>query len=264
LLERSLTKRLQTAYAARSGVEAALLAEAGVTGPSEPLEGASGINALYTELDAALVSELGTRYDSLGMTFKKFASCMCNHAPIEAALRLAGRTGLNASDIDTIAVTVSPFMYRLTGAPFVPSDNPQVSAQFSVRYSVASALLRRRFECRDIEPSAVQQPEVNLLASRVEVAVDESAGRFGPASVRLRTRNGKEHSLTIQAAPGTPAAPLSETELLAKAHTCFTAAAVPMTSSHADALIEALRSLEKCAQAAVVLDSFPILQPTYA
>ena len=61
LLERSLTKRLQTAYAARSGVEAALFAEAGVTGPAQPLEGSSGIQALYTGLDrATLLDGLGT------------------------------------------------------------------------------------------------------------------------------------------------------------------------------------------------------------
>ena len=254
LLERSLTKRLQTAYAARSGVEAALFAEAGVTGPCQPLEGSSGIHALYTRLDGALLLEgLGDRYEFLGMTLKKYASCMCNHAPIEATLQLATRDGLQASDVEAISVTVSPFMYRLTGSRFVPGDNPQVSAQFNVRYSVASALLRERFDPRDIEPAAVLDPEVLTLADRVDVQVNAEAGRFGPALLSIRTRGGAEHTLCVQTPPGTPAAPLSPSELKKKALAGFINAAKPMTTALAEAAIDAWHALETCADVRALL-----------
>jgi 2-methylcitrate dehydratase PrpD len=255
LLERSLTKRLQTAYAARQGVEAALLAEAGVTGPAQPLEGLAGIGALYTELDGSLLEGLGERYDSLGMTFKKFASCMCNHAPIEAALRLRAGTGAQPADIESAMVTISPFMHRLTGARFTPGDNPQVSAQFNVRYSVASALLRGRFESRDIEPAAVRDAGVLELASRVEVRVDERAGRFGPARLDVRWRGTGVHSVTVHAPPGTPDNPLPEAEILAKARTAFTQAAIPLSASAAGTLIRTLQSLERCPRVSALLDS---------
>lgn len=254
LLERSLTKRLQTAYAARQGVEAALLAEAGVTGPTQPLEGLAGIDTLYTQLDADFLGELGDRYDSLGMTFKKYASCMCNHTPIEAALRLCSETGAQSADIESVLVTISPFMHRLTGAPFVPGDNPQVSAQFNVRYSVASALVRGRFEPRDIEPAAVLDAGVLDLAARVEVRLDESAERFGPARLDVRWRGKGGHSITVQVPPGTPGDPLPEAEILAKARSAFTHAAVPMGADSADTLISNLRSLERCPRVGDVLD----------
>lgn len=254
LLERSLTKRLQTAYAARQGVEAALLAEAGVTGPTQPLEGPAGMATLYTELDVSLLQGLGERYESLGMTFKKFASCMCNHTPIEAALRLRAETGAQAADIGSVLITISPFMHRLTGAPFTPGENPQVSAQFNVRYSVASALVRGRFEASDIEPAAVLDATVLELASRVEVRVDEGAGRFGPARLDVRWRSNVEHSVTVHAPPGTPDDPMPEAEILAKARAAFTQAAHPLSASAANTLIRTLQSLERCPRVDVLLD----------
>ena len=254
LLERSLSKRLQTAYAARSGVEAAMFAEAGVTGPAQPLEGSSGVHALYTALDPdVLLGGLGVEYEFLGMTFKRYPSCMCNHAPIEATLQLAAGHGLRASYVDAITVTISPSMHRLTGAPFAPGQSPQVSAQFSVRYSVASALLRGRFEAADIEPAAVLDPAVLSLVSRVVVEVDEAAGRFGPASVSVRTVSGDEHALRLDSAPGTPSAPLSAADLLTKAKAGFLGAVLPMSAARADALIDAVNAFERCADATALL-----------
>jgi 2-methylcitrate dehydratase PrpD len=254
LLERSLTKRLQTAYAARAGVEAALLAESGVTGPGQPLEGACGIQALYTGLNASLLQGLGQYYASLGMTFKKYPSCMCNHAPIEATSQLVAQTALRAADVETVNVTVSQFMHRLTGGPFEPGENPQVSAQFSVRYSVASVLLRGRFETQDIEPRAILDPAVLSLAAKVQVGVNGSSERFGPAQLEVRAKDGRAHKVVIQGPPGTPTSPLSQTELLSKIRTAFTTAAVPMTADCADSLIERLQSFEACPHVTAMLD----------
>lgn len=254
LLERKLTKRLQTAYAARSGVEAALFAEAGVTGPSQPLEGPCGLHALYAALDAdTLLGNLGVAYEFLGMTLKKYASCMCNQAPIEATLQLAARHCLQASDIRSVTVTISPSMDRLTGAPFEPGDSPQVSAQFSVRYSIASALLRGRFETQDIEPASVCEPAVLALASHVDVVVDANAGRFGPVCVSIYTTSGAQHALRITTPPGTPSAPLSADELRAKAVAGFVAAAIPMPTTQAHTFVQALNTFEDCADVSALL-----------
>ena len=99
------------------------------------------------------------------------------------------------------------------------------------------------------------------LASRVTVGIDESAGRFGPASVQVRGRNGASCTFVVVAPPGTPAAPLSEAELLAKARACFTSAVVPLSPSRAEALLEALLSLESCPRAASLLDQAPAIHP---
>src|SRR4051794_15474500 len=76
ILEKSLTKRLQPAFAARAGLFSALLAGRGITAPSEAFEGKFGFAKLYVELDRDTVLDgLGARYDSLNTTATKYPSC---------------------------------------------------------------------------------------------------------------------------------------------------------------------------------------------
>jgi 2-methylcitrate dehydratase PrpD len=246
LVERALTKRLQSAFAARDGVEAALLVQAGVTAPAEAFEGQCGFESLYTTLNHAVVLEgLGRDYRFTSLTLKKYASCFCNHAAIEATLDLVARHKLGAADVSEARVRISPFMARLVGAPFAPGDNPQVAAQFSVQYSIASALLRGRFAVGDIEPAAVLDAEVLALARRVHVEVDPAqTGKFVPAMVTVKTQGGAEHHSTATVLPGTPAHPMSDAGHRSKAVACFTSGARPMTVAQAERFADRIGDLE--------------------
>jgi len=249
LVERSETKRLQSAFAARDGVEAALLAQAGVTAPEDIFGGQSGFETLYAGLDDATVLEgLGREYRFTSLTLKKYASCFCNHAPIEAALTLVRRGGLRAEDVKDASVRISPFMARLVGAPFAPAGNPQVSAQFSVQYSIASVLARGRFSADDIHPDAVSDPAVRALAQRVRVEIDPAQpGRFAPATVTVHTRAGAELVATATELPGTPSHPMTDAELRDKAMTCFRSGARPMTACAAERLMATVEKVETLA-----------------
>ena len=247
LVERSLTKRLQSAFAARDGVEAALLARAGVTAPADMFGGQCGFEALYAGLDdARVLAGLGSEYLLLSLTLKKYASCFCNHAAIEATLELVQRRGLRADDVKDAVVRISPFMARLVGAAFAPGGNPQVAAQFSVQYSIASALLRRRFSVDDIQPAAVADPAVVALAQRIRVDIDPAQqGKFAPATLTVRTHTGAELSATATRIPGTPARPMSDGELREKATACFRVGARPMTAAGAERLIARIERVEE-------------------
>ena len=246
LVERSLTKRLQSAFAARDGLEAALLAECGISSPGAAFEGPCGFEKLYTPLDhARVLEELGRDYRFPSLTLKKYASCFCNHAAIEAALELVAGNKVRGEDVVEASVRISPFMARLVGAPFAPGENPQVAAQFSVQYSVASSLLRGRFSVDDIQPAAVMDAAVGTLAKRVQVDVDSGlTGKFVPATVAVKTRQGARLEATVTRLPGTPADPLSEAERRAKALACFTRGARPLTGGDAERLMAKIDRLE--------------------
>lgn len=247
LVERSLTKRMQSAFAARDGVEAALWAQAGISSPSEVFGGRCGFEALYTGLDGAVVlGGLGSEYRFPALTLKKYASCFCNHAAIEATLDLVQRHGLKAGDVQEASVRLSPFMARLVGEPFAPGDNPQVAAQFSVQYSIANVLLRGRFAVDDIQPAAVADADVGTLARRVRMETDPAhTGKFVPATVTVKTRTGGEYSATATELPGTPGRPMTDAELLEKALACFSGGAQPMKLDAARRLIGRIDSLEE-------------------
>ena len=246
LVERATTKRLQSAFAARDGVDAALLAQCGVSAPAAMFDGQCGFEALYTKLDHSIVTEgLGADYRFASLTLKKYASCFCNHAAIEATLDLVARRKLKGSEIESASVRISPFMARLVGADFAPGENPQVSAQFSVQYSIASTLLRGRFDVGDIHPDAVADAEVCALAGRVRVEVDPSqAGKFVPATVAVKTRQGERFEATATELPGTPEHPLSDEEHRAKVLGCLAGGARPMKQSQAERLVARVGQLE--------------------
>ncbi len=247
LLERALAKRFQTAMASRNGVEAALLARAGVTGPTQPFDGSRGISSLYTAMDlSGLCKGLGHDYEVRSVGLKKYASCMCNQAPIEAVLRLLAQGSLRPEDIEEIEATVSAYTDRLAGAPFEPGASPQVSAQFSVRYSIASALLRHRFDVADIAADMVRDSAVAALARRVRLTVDEQAGRFAPATVAIRLKDGSRRQARVDVLPGSAQAPLSDAELCAKAKSCMARARHPVSESDVDLLIAAVNCADEC------------------
>ena len=246
LIEGSFTKRLQSAFAARDGVEAALLASCGVTAPRRMFEGERSFDKLYVALDAsAILQDLGAKYVFESITLKNYPSCFCNHAAIEATLALVRKHKLTASQVSDCTVVITPFMASLVGSPFVPADSPQVAAQFSVQYSVASVLLRGAFRLEDIDPASVLDVQALSLARRVRVEVDPSkAEKFVPATVRIRTHSGEAFEATANQIPGTPALPLPDEALHDKAIRCLTGGPRALSRSRAQALIEKIDAIE--------------------
>ena len=246
-IEQSMMKRTQSAIAARDGVFSALLAKHGVTAPRAAFEGKCGFYAMYESGDPSVVAaELGTRYEVLKMTYKKFPSCGCNHAPIEAALQLMTEYKLAPSDLAHVAVSISPYMARLVGAKYDPSGNALVAAQFSVQYSVASAILRGRLGLAELETSAARDATVVKLAHAVEVVVDETRGSASlDGTVSFTTKDGKKLTKTIVDLPGSPESPMSDAAMMDKALECFSMAQSPLSGTQARALLGRIQDIEQ-------------------
>ncbi|MGZ5225472.1 MAG: MmgE/PrpD family protein, partial [Burkholderiales bacterium] len=120
-IEQALTKRLQSAFAARAGVFSALLAARGVTAPREAFEGKFGLFQLYQEGNPLKVLDgLGIQFEQEKTNLKKYPTCACGHAALDAAFSLIREYDLKPDDVTAIEVTHSPLMHRLVGAPFDP------------------------------------------------------------------------------------------------------------------------------------------------
>ncbi|MBI4190377.1 MAG: MmgE/PrpD family protein [Betaproteobacteria bacterium] len=88
-IEPSLTKRMQSAFASRAGVFAALLAARRISSPRSVFEGQCGLYRMYQDGDVGrLLDGLGTRFENGNLSIKKFPSCGCNHTALEGALQL--------------------------------------------------------------------------------------------------------------------------------------------------------------------------------
>lgn len=246
LLEKSLAKRAQSGFAAEAGVFAAQLAAAGISGPSQAVEGKFGFHALYGEGDVAtLTQDLGTHYESLATAIKKYPSCTANHVPIDLLIDMAEANDLAPGDIDRVEIELSPFANGLVGDAFDPSENPQVSAQFSIHYSAASALLRRRLGIAEIQNDAVHDAAIAGFIPKIDIKIDDgNAGKFAPARVTVKTTGGASLEGHLENVPGTPANPLSDNQVAAKFRDCAQFGTQPRDAAEADALAAALGRLE--------------------
>jgi 2-methylcitrate dehydratase PrpD len=246
-IEPSLTKRMLSAFAARSGVYAAQLAQRGLTAPVEVIEGKFGLYRLYQEgSPERLLDQLGTRFDSVDLTVKQFPSCGCNHTAIEGTLRLVREYDLQPDDVLSIEATVTPYIERIVGGQYDPSGDAQVAAQFNIRYSIACALVRRKLGLLEIQEQAARDPAITRHIPKISVRVDPSlTTERAPVVVCMRTKNHGEISCRIDHVPGDPQAPLASTELDRKFRECFGLGASPLNAEQISTLSERVRNIEK-------------------
>ncbi|MDB5809051.1 MAG: hypothetical protein JWN94_1173 [Betaproteobacteria bacterium] len=257
-IEPSLSKRMLSGFAARAGVDAALLAERGITAPADIIEGQFGLFALYQQGNAGrLVDKLGIEFRNTELSVKKFPSCGCNHTAIAATLKLVQRYDLKPDDVDAIEVTVSPYIDRISGMEYDPGANPQVAAQFSIRYSIACALVRRRLGLAEIDAAAATDPQIVRHVRKVSVIVDPAlTGERGPVTVMLRTRTHGEISERVEHVPGSVESPLSQAELDEKFGECFGRGVHPLDAAQVDALSTRVNNVASWPDMATFFDGF--------
>jgi 2-methylcitrate dehydratase PrpD len=256
IVEPGLAKRMGSAFAARAGVFAAQLAERGLTGPKASVEGDYGLFRMYQEGSVPrLLGGLGRSFENANLSIKKFPSCGCNHAALEAALQLAAENDLAPADVDSIEVEISEFMNRLVGAAFDPAGDPQAAAQFSIRYSIGCALTRRRFGLSELDAGVIHDPAIRALGDKVKVIVDpDNHGKRGPAVLRVHSRRHGLLSRRIDHVPGSEQSPLSASDIESKCRDCFALGPQPLDAGRAERLMARVAKLEEVADMATFFD----------
>jgi 2-methylcitrate dehydratase PrpD len=229
-IDPSLSKRMMSAFAARAGVHAALLAARGISGPAQAIEGKFGLFKMYQGGDAALLlDQLGSRFDNVLGSIKMYPSCGANHTTIAGALELIRNYDLKADDVISVDVTMPPYAARLVGNAYDPSGDAQVAAQFSVRYTIACLLVRRKLGLAEIEEDAARDAEINRHVGKVNVHIDETqTGTRGPIVLRMRTTTHGEISTRAEHVPGSLEMPVNDAEIQQKFDECLRLGARPL------------------------------------
>lgn len=222
--DKVLAVRIGQAMVARHAIEAAQMAQTGLTGPYRILGGENGFFKLYApgapDLKA-LTADLGQRYLGAEATcFKPYPHCSILLALTD--LLLARRQELPLRQLDDCALRlhVSPTMRMVCGAPYAPADTAEIDAQFSARYVVANALLRGAATPAQFTAQAARDPVVRALAQRVDILEDPSLTRFD--ACRLEIRPPRAAPIVMEAAYGRgwPENPLDEAALKRKFTQC--------------------------------------------
>jgi 2-methylcitrate dehydratase PrpD len=251
LADGSSTKRLHPGWAAHAGIIASRLAAHGATGPSSVIEGRFGLYRAFVQRDdvdvAAMLDDLGQRWETPRIAFKPYPACHYIHAPLDATVQLAADTPLAIDDIDEIVALTPESGVSLVLEPLAAKHRPRsdYEAKFSLPYSIASFLIRGKVDVSTYTGEAIVDPEVLTLAAKVryEVKDYETFPEALPGGVRIRTRDGRELEAELPYQRGGPENPMTPEQVREK----FRAnAALAIPDQEVAALEEAIMTLERC------------------
>ena len=213
-------KRLHAGYAARAGVLAAEMVEAGIPGPTRGLDGRYGFLALYGHDP---MPEALTRTGARGlaihdMSFKPYACCKLLHSMIDGLRTTTG--GFKAADADIRAILVRG-PRKLAEQHMVRRPDTPMAAQYSLPFTVGAALAFGPERYDAYEPDNLADPRILAFADRVEVAHDAAMEAAYPehfgTEVEVTFADGSRRTERVLDSLGTPVNPMTTQALRLKA-----------------------------------------------
>ena len=218
-------KRVHAGIGTRSGMVAADMAKAGLTGPTAFLSGNKGFFRTFVQRGAGDHAE--ARFDldqpfEVGTAWlKAYCACYCTHAYIDALRPYAPRL----ADIESIEARIHPAFSVVVGAAnanaFAPKNIEHV--QFSLPVQMAFTLLGKGNGYRvhrdylkgevDIQPVIDTARKIRIVeAAELE---EKYPGKF-VADVTIAFRDGTSERVFVEDPIGTTANPMPESEQDAK------------------------------------------------
>ncbi|MCK5552166.1 MAG: MmgE/PrpD family protein, partial [Deltaproteobacteria bacterium] len=248
----ALTKRMQPAFNAKAGVLSAYLADHGIVGTQNTLEGKYGYFNLYERgrySRERLIEGLGEKFEIVNLSLKPYPCCRLTHPSIEATLNILGEHHVEPSDIEEVVIRMPRMPFEIVGRPFELRANTQVSAQFSVPYTVAAAIMNRDVELADFDEENVLKEEVIEFAkNRVRILLDErfqDSRSFTPVRVEIVMKGGDVYCEEIEVSKGNPQKPMSYGEVGDKFLKCSKYCAKKLPEKNLEKIVELLNRLEE-------------------
>jgi 2-methylcitrate dehydratase PrpD len=236
-------KRVHAGLAARSGLQAARLAQFGLTGPTQILEGRRGIHRLFGGgKPADLEPFRGGRFHILDTIFKLYPSVGTHHAALRALSRLQERLGFTAAQVRSVDVGLSDWAIPHGATITRPHDS--LSAQFSLTFSLGLRLVRGGNRLADyLDPASWTDPAILAAGDLVRtypVDMPTGSSQLG-ARVRVTLADGRSDEIHQPHMPGSPADPASDAQLRDKFHELVDGL---MSPARVNRLIELVENLE--------------------
>lgn len=257
----ALTKRMGPGLAAKGGITAALMAERGITGAKNSLEGKFGLFNLYHggDYDTGILTDgLGKRFEVENLGFKPYPCCGHNHAFIDATLSLMSRHNIKADQVQEITVYGGESGYALC-VPLEVKRTPRtiVDAQFSVPWTVATALVKGKVSLEDFTEEAIKNKDVLEISQKVTGHLDTGMNRHGvgPGRVTILTKDGAEYTEYVEYCSGTPENPMTFDDCTRKFRECSAYSIKPLSADTADKIIKLISRLEQLDDATEIIKS---------
>jgi len=223
LADGSWTKRLHPGWAAQAGLQAALLARNGFSGPRSVFEGTHGLFNGFAHSRAGdyakLTADLGKTWLAETLAFKPYACGTMAHPYIDCAKRIAAR-GIAAEDVAEILCEVAEGTVHRLWEPLAGKQAPPnaYAAKFSVPFCVAVGFITGDAGIAAFTDATVADAGIRTLAAKVRYVVDPKnpyPARY-TGHVRATLRDGRVVEERQADLRGGARAPLARAEIEAK------------------------------------------------
>ena len=223
--------------AAQAGLDAALMARAGINGPVGVFEMDGGFFALFGDggVGAADFATLGERYALVdpGIAFKLFPVCSAAQAAIEATMGLLAEHGVAGAAVRSARCEVTPFVQSCLASL---RPHTVAEAQFSLPFAVGCILAHGALDLGSLTPARIADPRLQQAMAKVEMipcAALHEAGladrnQLEAARVTLHLADGRALARHVPVAAGMPANPVSDARLEQKFRACAARAPAPV------------------------------------
>ncbi len=248
--QRGMMRGMITGMTAKSVTMAATMAQHGITGVPDSIDGEFGLYRVYYggPYDRpALLADLGERYEAVDIGMKPWPTCRYTHSYIDATLQLVADGDIRPADIERIRIHVAGYAEsRCVPLPQQRTPHNYNHAGHALPYLVALAATRRHVTMDDLL-HALDDPAILDLAQRVEPVHDPRfsiENRVGPSLVEIDLKGGGTRRKQLDAVYGGPQHPMSWTDLHAKFRLCVAHSARPPAADTVDQLVDRIAHLE--------------------
>ncbi len=217
--------------ATRSGVQAALLAARGYTGPEHSIDGKESFTYCFEKFGGSFNLKVLTddlprspkdHYRVLDCGMKSFPIEALSHAPLSAMMKIVRehpRT-MTADEIAEIKVEVIARAADILGDPAKYRPTSKETADHSLPYSLAVGLVDGMVTPLQFKQERIDDRGLIPVMDKIKVVPnDEFEGlfpKFQPSRVTITMKDGKSYHQRVDVPKGDPRDPMTEEELAVK------------------------------------------------
>ena len=219
MLEGGTVRNVYAGVSGSMGIMAHDLVQSGFIGEADGLRTVYGSVVSESFNPAAMVAQLGQRFEIARNYFKRHACCRYNHATLDALTEIMSQRPhqkIRPDDIETIEVKT----YSLAAQLCDPNPKNMLAGKFSIPFAVATSLVNGSSGVESFTPEAIKNPIARELAQRVSVVEDPELTAMmpaqRPAKVKITLKDGSVLKAQTFTNKGDTEDPYSSEELRAK------------------------------------------------
>jgi 2-methylcitrate dehydratase len=230
----TMMKNTVDPWATRMGVESALLAERGYTGPEHIFDGKEGLFHVFGQshhagkpcafdaegLTRDLPRSPGEHYRIIDCGMKSFPIEALSHAPLSAMMKIVAEHAINPDEVTEIKVEVIARAADILGDPHKYRPTSRETADHSLPYSLAIGLMDGKVTPLQFEDERVKDPALIPIMDKVKVVANQEFEarfpEFQPSRVTITLKNGTSHVRQVDVPKGDPRDPMTEGEIKVK------------------------------------------------